>query len=46
MDDTQRKRIQVFLCQKEKVGELSAGDLEKLGKILDPLIFNFSCFGI
>ncbi|XP_044730090.1 dual specificity mitogen-activated protein kinase kinase dSOR1 isoform X2 [Chrysoperla carnea] len=33
MDDTQRKRIQVFLCQKEKVGELSVDDFEKLGEL-------------
>lgn len=33
MDDTQRKRIEVFLCQKEKIGELSDDDFEKLGEL-------------
>lgn len=34
MDDTQRKRIEVFLCQKEKIGgDLSDDDFEKLGEL-------------
>ncbi|KAH8397818.1 hypothetical protein KR222_002768 [Zaprionus bogoriensis] len=33
MDDTERKRIKVFLSQKEKIGELSEEDLEKLGEL-------------
>lgn len=33
MDDMQRKRIEVFLCQKEKIGELSDDDFEKLGEL-------------
>lgn len=33
MDDTQRRRIEVFLCQKEKIGELSDDDFEKLGEL-------------
>lgn len=33
MDDMQRKRIEVFLCQKEKIGELSEDDFEKLGEL-------------
>uniref|UniRef100_A0A1A9WL63 mitogen-activated protein kinase kinase n=1 Tax=Glossina brevipalpis TaxID=37001 RepID=A0A1A9WL63_9MUSC len=33
MDDTARKRIKVFLSQKEKIGELSDDDLEKLGEL-------------
>ncbi|XP_067009368.1 dual specificity mitogen-activated protein kinase kinase dSOR1 isoform X2 [Anabrus simplex] len=33
MDDTQRKRMEFFLCQKEKVGELSDDDFEKLGEL-------------
>ncbi|XP_005187776.1 dual specificity mitogen-activated protein kinase kinase dSOR1 isoform X1 [Musca domestica] len=33
MDDTERKRIKVFLSQKEKIGELSDDDLEKLGEL-------------
>lgn len=33
MDDSQRKRIEVFLCQKEKIGELSDDDFEKLGEL-------------
>uniref|UniRef100_A0A1L8DMH8 mitogen-activated protein kinase kinase n=1 Tax=Nyssomyia neivai TaxID=330878 RepID=A0A1L8DMH8_9DIPT len=33
MDDTARKRIKVFLSQKEKIGELSDEDLEKLGEL-------------
>lgn len=33
MDDMQRKRIEVFLCQKEMVGELTEDDFEKLGEL-------------
>lgn len=33
MDDTQRKRMEFFLCQKEKVGDLSDDDFEKLGEL-------------
>lgn len=33
LDDTARKRIKVFLSQKEKIGELSDDDLEKLGEL-------------
>ncbi|XP_055380464.1 dual specificity mitogen-activated protein kinase kinase dSOR1 [Condylostylus longicornis] len=33
MDDTARKRIKVFLSQKEKIGELGEEDLEKLGEL-------------
>ncbi|CAH0562219.1 unnamed protein product [Brassicogethes aeneus] len=34
MDDTQRKRIEWFLCQKEKIGgDLSDDDFEKLGEL-------------
>lgn len=33
MDDTERKRIKVFLSQKEKIGELNDEDLEKLGEL-------------
>lgn len=33
MDDTQRKRMEFFLCQKQKIGELSGDDLEKLGDL-------------
>lgn len=34
MDDTQRKRIEVFLCQKEKIGgDLGEHDFEKLGEL-------------
>lgn len=34
MDDTQKKRMEFFLCQKEKiVGELSDDDFEKLGEL-------------
>lgn len=28
MDDTQRKRMEFFLCQKEKIGELCDDDFE------------------
>lgn len=33
MSDTQRKRMEYFLCQKEKVGELNDDDFEKLGEL-------------
>jgi mitogen-activated protein kinase kinase 1 len=33
MDDTQRKRMEFFLFQKEKIGELSDDDFEKLGEL-------------
>lgn len=33
MDENARKRIKVFLNQKEKIGELSDQDLEKLGEL-------------
>ncbi|CAD7087064.1 unnamed protein product [Hermetia illucens] len=33
MDDTARRRIKVFLSLKEKIGELSDEDLEKLGEL-------------
>lgn len=34
MDDKQRKSIEIFLCQKEKIsGELSDDDFEKLGEL-------------
>lgn len=33
MDDEQRKRLKSFLGQKEKVGELSDEDFEKLGEL-------------
>ncbi|XP_014088372.1 dual specificity mitogen-activated protein kinase kinase dSOR1 isoform X2 [Bactrocera oleae] len=33
MDDSARNRIKVFLSQKEKIGELSDDDLEKLGEL-------------
>lgn len=34
MDDTQRKRMEFFLCQKEKIGgELKDDDFEKLGEL-------------
>lgn len=33
MDENARKRIKVFLSQKEKIGELSDNDLEKLGEL-------------
>lgn len=33
MDENARKRIKVFLSQKEKIGELSDPDLEKLGEL-------------
>ena len=33
MDDEQRKRLESFLGQKEKVGELCDDDFEKLGEL-------------
>ncbi|KAL1139314.1 hypothetical protein AAG570_006300 [Ranatra chinensis] len=33
MDDAQKKRMEVFLCQKEKIGELIDDDFEKLGEL-------------
>lgn len=34
MDDTQRRRIEVFLCQKKKIGtDLGDDDFEKLGEL-------------
>lgn len=33
MDDTQRRRLEFFLCQKEKIGELTDDDFEKLGEL-------------
>jgi mitogen-activated protein kinase kinase 1 len=33
MDESARKRIKFFLSQKEKIGELSDQDLEKLGEL-------------
>jgi hypothetical protein len=33
MDDTQCKRMEFFLCQKEKIGELRDDDFEKLGEL-------------
>lgn len=33
MDEEQRKRLESFLGQKEKVGELSDEDFEKLGEL-------------
>lgn len=33
MDDTQKKRMEFFLCQKQKIGELSDDDFEKLGEL-------------
>lgn len=33
MDENARKRIKVFLSQKEKIGELSDEDLQKLGEL-------------
>lgn len=33
MDENARMRIKVFLSQKEKIGELSDQDLEKLGEL-------------
>ena len=33
MDDTARKRIKMFLSQKEKIGDITDEDLEKLGEL-------------
>ncbi|GJQ67471.1 Dsor1 [Trypoxylus dichotomus] len=34
MNDTEKKRIEVFLCEKEKIGvDLSDDDFEKLGEL-------------
>jgi len=33
MDDNQRKRLEFFLCQKEKIGELCDADFEKMGEL-------------
>ncbi|UYV72527.1 MAP2K1, partial [Cordylochernes scorpioides] len=33
MDEQQRKRMKAFLCQKQKVGELSSEDLVNLGEL-------------
>lgn len=33
MDDNQRKKMEFFLCQKEKIGELSEDDFQKLGEL-------------
>ncbi|XP_068226715.1 dual specificity mitogen-activated protein kinase kinase 1 isoform X3 [Palaemon carinicauda] len=33
MDDTQRRRLEIFLVQKQKIGELNADDFEKLGEL-------------
>lgn len=34
MDDTERRRIEVFLCEKEKIGgDLGDDDFEKLGEL-------------
>ncbi|KAK8745755.1 hypothetical protein OTU49_000367 [Cherax quadricarinatus] len=33
MDDTQRRRMEIFLVQKQKIGELNADDFEKLGEL-------------
>lgn len=33
MDDTQRRRMESFLVQKQKIGELCADDFEKLGEL-------------
>lgn len=33
IDDQQRKRLEAFLCQKQKVGELVSDDLENLGEL-------------
>lgn len=33
IDDLQRQRLQVFLLQKQKVGELSDDDFDKLGEL-------------
>lgn len=33
MDDIEKARLEFFLCQKEKVGELLNDDFEKLGEL-------------
>lgn len=33
IDDQQRKRLEAFLSQKQKVGELVSDDLENLGEL-------------
>lgn len=33
LDDQQRKRLEVFLSQKQKVGELNAEDFDNLGEL-------------
>lgn len=33
IDDQQRKRLEAFLSQKQKVGELTAEDFENLGEL-------------
>ncbi len=33
IDDTQRQRLQAFLITKQKVGELNAEDMDKLGEL-------------
>ena len=33
LDDQQRERLETFLTQKQKVGELAAEDFEKLGEL-------------
>lgn len=33
LDDQQRKRLETFLTQKQKVGELSVEDFENLGEL-------------
>lgn len=33
MNDTEKKRLETFLCQKITIGELTDDDLEKLGEL-------------
>ena len=33
IDDSQRKRLEIFLKEKQKIGELSADEFEKLGEL-------------
>lgn len=33
MNDTEKKRLENFLCQKSTIGELTDDDLEKLGEL-------------
>ena len=33
MNDTEKKRLETFLCQKTMIGELTDDDLEKLGEL-------------